>query len=156
MFDYSKIPLCLLLFLWILLECLCLASKKQDRLCICVLGVDFVLYIVLMYFGTVSTVLYHLLYIYYHFKNSVQLIGRLQKNASQLFHQQNIIFEWHSNKIAHFHEAICQLLPSNDKWLKSFLHGILNKLVGTILILKMIQMCEILPVGVNTVLVVHN
>jgi len=53
----------------------------------------YVLYIVLMYFGTVSTVLYHLLYIYYHFKNSVQLIGRLQKNASQLFHQQNIIFE---------------------------------------------------------------
>ena len=61
------------------------AQPNSNRPCICVLGVDFVLYIVLMYFGTVSTVLYHLLYIYYHFKNYVQLIGCLQKMHPNYF-----------------------------------------------------------------------
>lgn len=92
-FDYSKIPMCLLFFPRILLECLCLASKEIDH--VFVLEVSILSYIVLMYFGTIPTVFYHLFCLYYHFKNSVQLIGLVQKNASKLFHQ--VLF---SNDIA--------------------------------------------------------
>jgi hypothetical protein len=89
----SKISMCLLLFPRILLECLCLAGKEIDH--VFVLEVSILSCIVLMYFGTIPTVFYHLFYLYYHFKNSVQLIGLVQKNTSELFHQ--VLF---SNDIA--------------------------------------------------------
>ena len=75
--------MCLLLFPRILLECLCLASKEIDH--VFVLEVSILSCIVLMYFGTIPTVFYYLFYLYYHFKNSVQLIGCLQKMHPNYF-----------------------------------------------------------------------